>query len=218
MSGGRRWPLARVLSLAATLWLAAGAALAIEEPEYRVVEKLDGFELREYPPLWVATVTVEGDRAAAGNRGFRPLLRYISGDNVKRDRIAMTAPVIQQPGADDGESIAMTAPVLQQGSGDAWQLMFVMPAGRSGEDLPQPEDPAVSIQVLPARLVAALRYSGGWGEARYQRFETELRAAVAQAGLSVCGPAQWARYDPPFMPWFLRRNEVLLPVARGGCD
>jgi hypothetical protein len=31
-------------------------------------------------------------------------------------------------------------------------------------------------------------------------------------GYTAAGKPIWARYDPPFMPWFMRRNEVLIPL------
>ena len=32
------------------------------------------------------------------------------------------------------------------------------------------------------------------------------------AGLEEAGEPIWARYDPPFKPWFLRRNEILIGI------
>jgi hypothetical protein len=92
----------------------------------------------------------------------------------------------------------------------------MMPAIYTLETLPEPLDPAVSFRVVPARRVAAHAYSGTWSTSRYEEHLATLRAALASAGLTAVGEPTWARYDPPFMPWFLRTNEILVGLAPGG--
>ncbi len=41
----------------------------------------------------------------------------------------------------------------------------------------------------------------------------QLLAALKPAGLTMVGDPRYARFDPPWTPWFLRRNEVVVPVA-----
>ena len=125
----------------------------------------------------------------------------------------MTAPVLQQPSS-SGRSIAMTAPVLQQADGeDRFVVGFVMPAGETLETLPAPRDPDVVLRAVPEQLMVAARYSGVWSHDRYDEHAARLLDHARADGFDVTGPPQWARYDPPWKPWFLRRNEVLLPVA-----
>ena len=126
----------------------------------------------------------------------------------------MTAPVTQTSAAKSGEKIAMTAPVAQQADGAGYRIAFVVPAKYTLDTVPQPSDPTVQIRAVPAQLVASWRYSGRWTESNYREHEAELRAAIARRGLKVTGEPILARYNPPFMPSFLRRNEVLIPVAR----
>jgi len=66
----------------------------------------------------------------------------------------------------------------------------------------------------PGRLVAAVRYSGSWSEEGYEENRARLEDYIQKRGLIKTGEPVWARYDPPFMPWFLRRNEVLIPVEK----
>lgn len=89
----------------------------------------------------------------------------------------------------------------------------VMPVSYSLESLPEPNDPKASLRHVSAQRIAAIRYSGFWSEKRYQRNKDKLDAWIKENGFQVIGPPIWARYDPPFMPWFLRRNEVLVPIA-----
>lgn len=185
-------------------------AMATEEAPYTVMRTDDIFELREYPPLVLAEITVEGDLEDAGNKAFRPLFRYISGANRSRGKIAMTAPVSQEQ---QGEKIAMTAPVSQQGEQGKWAVSFMMPASYTLENLPAPDDQSIKLRQVPARRVAAVRYSGFWSEKNYLRYKQELERWITDNSLKAIGEPVWARYNPPFTLWFLRRNEILIPIA-----
>lgn len=185
-------------------------AMAIEEAAYSVVKKEDRFEIREYAPHILAETVVESDLEGAGNQAFKKLFRYISGDNRPRTKVAMTAPVSQEP---RGEKIAMTAPVGQQQVNGKWAVSFMMPSSATLKTLPEPEDPHITLRQVPARRMAAVRYSGFWSEKSYLRYKAELEEWILKMNLSVVGEPIWARYNPPFTPWFLRRNEILLPIA-----
>jgi hypothetical protein len=191
--------------------LITDVAMAIEKAPYTVLEKEDDFELRQYPAYIVAETFVEGDFEKVGNEGFRRLAAYINGKNRMNTSIPMTAPVNQEPRF---EKIAMTAPVSQEKEGDKWRITFVMPSKYSLQTLPEPLDSRVTLTREPARLVTAIRYSGTWRKDRYMLNESRLMEIIRQRHLKPIGKPVWARYDPPFMPWFLRRNEVLIEVER----
>jgi hypothetical protein len=191
--------------------MASFTAMAIEEPSFRVLERDGAFELREYAPHLVAETSVEANFEDAGSIAFRRLFNYISGDNTTRQKIAMTAPVTQS--RPSGDKIAMTAPVTQVASGSGYTVAFVVPAKFTADTVPQPNDPSIRIRSVPAQQIAAWRYSGRWTPANYLEHESELRRAMAARGLKALGEPILARYNPPFMPAFLRRNEVLIPVA-----
>jgi effector-binding domain-containing protein len=198
--------------VAAVIIIGAMDAMAIEEAAYKVVEKEGEFEIRDYASHILAETVVEGDLEQAGNKAFNRLFRYISGDNRSRDKVAMTAPVSQEP---IGEKIKMTAPVGQQRVQERWAVSFMMPASYTRETLPEPEDPKVTLRQVPARRMAAVRYAGFWSEKNYLRYKLELESWIHERGLAVVGDPIWARYNPPFTPWFLRRNEILIPVDTG---
>jgi len=189
--------------------------MATEEPAYEVVERHPEFELRRYDPMLVAATEVDGGLERAGSAAFGILADYIFGNNRARTKIEMTAPVNQQPAS---ERIEMTAPVGQQpltdgAEADRYVVTFVMPARFTRDTLPLPQDPRVQIQEVPGRLMAVRRYSGRWTEANYQANEKALLRAVQGAGLTPIGPPVYARYDPPFKPWFMRRNEVQVEIS-----
>ena len=195
-----------------TIPLITGDAMAIERAKYTVVEREDNFELRQYEPHLVAETIVEGDFDEVGNEGFRRLFDYISGKNRKQQSISMTAPVSQEA---DSEKISMTAPVNQVRVGGKYRITFLMPAKYTMETLPEPLDTRVELKEVPGQLIAALRYSGTWSRDRYEKKRVRLQALMRQKGLETAGEPIFARYNPPFMPWFLRRNEVLIPVENG---
>jgi hypothetical protein len=165
-----------------------------EQQAWTLVRSYPGFELRRYEPHLLAEVAVGGSFEQAGNRAFGSLARYIGGRNRQQ------------------RNLAMTAPVLQRSEADRHVVSFVMPAGETAASVPAPSDPAVAVREVPAETAAVVRYTGRWTESGYHDRLARLRADVDAAGLEVAGPARWARFDPPWTPWFLRHNEIVLPV------
>ena len=189
--------------------LVTPAAMAIEEPRFKVLEKDGSFELREYSTHIVAETRVEAGFEDAGSLAFQRLFRYISGNNVAQQKIAMTAPVTQS----SSEKIKMTAPVSQVADGNAYLVAFSLPSTYTLATVPKPLDPTVRIRQVPAQLIACWRYSGRWTESNYREHEVLLRERIKSRELITRGDPVLARYNPPFTPWFMRRNEVWIPVT-----
>jgi DNA gyrase inhibitor GyrI len=184
-------------------------AHALEEPAYSIIEKQGKFEIRQYESYIVAETMMGGNFKEAGNEGFRRIFKYISGENRARKSISMTAPVnIKQI----SEIISMTAPVNLQKADGSWIITFFMPSEYSMDTLPEPEDSRIVIKQVEAKKVAALRYSGTWSKDRYERKKLILLKWMTDNQLSPAGGPIFARYNSPFSLWFLRRNEVLVPI------
>lgn len=213
MTRAKKWTLGIATSVVAAGLLVFGTGATtlsgIEEPTYEVVEQGEDFEIRRYAPRIVAMTKVEGSARTASNRGFRILANYIFGANVSQTEIAMTAPVGQQP----NQEIAMTAPVEQRPAGKEWVITFTMPSEYTLETLPRPVDKRVEIRQLPAQRYAAIRFNGAPDAATVARRKKALSQRVADAGLPIAGEPVYARYDPPWTIPFLRRNEILVPLA-----
>lgn len=190
------WPLG-VLSVLAVG--AYGAFLIygrmVEIWPYTVVERHGPIEVRDYPALRVAEVVTDGSRREGVRAGFGPLARYIFARERDGAKIAMTAPVTQEPAEVGG-----------------WRVRFVMPAGYTLEDLPAPVSSEVTLLETEPRRVAAVRFSGAWEDARFAAREAQLRAWLGERGLISDAPATYAYYNDPFTPGFLRRNEVLIAL------
>lgn len=185
-------------------------AMAVEEPAFRSVVRDGDFEVRDYPALVVAEVTVKGDQKQAASAGFRLLAGYIFGGNKSRQSIAMTAPVAQAP---SGETIVMTAPVTQMQNIGSWIVRFTMPSAYSMETLPAPNDPRVQLQRLAPARFAVLRFSGLARQEAFDAKSAELLAISNAHHLHTVGPVSLAQYNPPWTPWFMRRNEVMIAVG-----
>jgi hypothetical protein len=167
----------------------------VKEASYEVIKKVGKAEIRRYPRLVIARVDGYGDG------GFNILFGFITGNNRQKSKIEMTAPVVS-------EQIAMTAPVLSESG----SIAFVMPDGFTLETTPEPFDDRVKIVEIPQRIVAALRFSGRWSNSIFKRKSKDLLEELAKAGMKTEGHVFSMRYNGPFTPWFLRRNEVAVEV------
>jgi len=189
--------------------LSSCVTVGIEKSKYTVIEKAGKFEIRQYQAQIIAETIVDSDFDDAGNIAFTRLFNYISGNNRKKESIAMTAPVNQKA---ESEKISMTAPVNQQKSENKWAVSFLMPSKYTMETIPEPLDQNVTLREILPRKIAAVRYSGTWNRKHYEENKSRLEQFISDNELKIIGEAIFARYDPPFQLWFLRRNEVLIPV------
>jgi hypothetical protein len=199
----------KLLTALALLW--SGTIMAIEQPKYTVVKDYgDGIELRQYDSYIIAETEIKAANAdEAGNLAFKRLGGYIFGGNRSKQSISMTAPVSQAK----SEKIEMTVPVSQARKKEGvWLVSFVMPKGYTLETLPVPNDPSVYFKTVPARKVMAIRFSGRWTDASFSEHEAKLLAAVKAHAMKTTGSSWTARYNPPIMPAFMRRNEVMIQV------
>ncbi len=185
-----------------------------EEQKYTVERKFPKFEVRRYQACVFADVTVTASFESAGSLGFRPLIGYISGNNEPNKKIAMTSPVIQESKSENSTiKIAMTPPVIQESSNDLQVVSFVMPAGMTLDDLPLPTNSKVTLRQMPEQLIAASRFTGRWTKSAYERQLAQFRQQLDQNGMTEISPPRYARFDPPWTPSFLRRNEIQIPIA-----
>ena len=186
----------RTLLLAAVAAIAWTPGMATEEPDYEILHSAPEYEVRAYAPYIVAEVDVTGDMRRAGNSAFRVLAGYIFGDNEPGEKMAMTAPVASQPLPDDS----------------AYTYAFVMERKYDMASLPQPLDSRIRLVEKPARMLAVRQYSGRWDTETDRKQRASLIAALDADDVATRGEPILARYDSPWTPGFMRRNEVMIEV------
>lgn len=187
--------------------------MAIDEPKYEVIDRKGDIEIREYSSYIVAEMIVSSDFEEAGNEAFSTLVGYIGGENISQQSIEMTSPVSQEKIETTGQEIEMTAPVSQESMDSGkYRIAFVMPDRFTLESLPVPKDDQIQIREIPAKKMAVIRYSGTWSRENYQENESLLYEFLNEKGYEAKGNPVWARYDPPFMPWLFRRNEIMIEI------
>lgn len=185
----------------------------IEEPKYTTVSKAGDYEIREYARYIIAETTITGakDRSDAASKGFPIIAGFIFGDNIKKDKIAMTVPVNTQAGT--SEKIAMTAPVnTEEAESGAYRISFVMPSEYTLETLPQPNDTRVELREVPARKVAVRRFSWTTSDSAFRKHEAQLLKALARDRVVTVGAVNAARYNTPWTMPFMLRSEVQVEV------
>jgi hypothetical protein len=166
----------------------------VETIKYEIIREIAKVEIRRYPRIVIAKVE---DPAKA----FNLLYRFISGENRQQAKVKMTTPVVSQ-------QIQMTSPVFSE----TGTMAFVMPAEYTLETTPEPLDKRVKIAEMPARFIAALCFSGGWSESHFEKEIQELLNELAKEKIKTKGNVFTMLYNPPFIPGFLRRNEVAVEV------
>jgi hypothetical protein len=212
------WPIQAGLILIALLfiWTIYGVfiSMSVSEASYQVLETLEyGVEIRAYPEeIWATTV------AENQNDAFSPLLRYISGDNERGEKIEMTAPVVtpapQRAKTDSakGEKIEMTAPVVTMNSEKGLFMAFIMPERFDIQSIPKPLSSRVKIQLIEPRKLATIRFSGYVTEENYKKNLELLNKTLEARRISTEGEPLLMQYNDPWTPPFLRRNEIALQV------
>jgi hypothetical protein len=183
---------------------------AIEEPNFTVVKKIGAIEIREYTPYVVAEVVVNANANDAGNQAFPILAGYIFGKNKGEKKMAMTAPVIQSSAPPI--KMEMTAPVTQASVPGGYLVQFVLPKTVSLATAPEPLDERVKLREMPAASWAVITYSGTWSQSNFDENLSALRTALKTADIATQGEPVLSRYNGPFTPWFMRRNEIWLAV------
>lgn len=181
----------------------------VKTPSYQVLNRQGAVELRKYPSLILAEVTVNGPASEALSNGFEILADYISGYNTTPDsnqsqRIKMTAPVIQTH-----DSAQKTA------NGQQWKIRFLMPSNFTLETLPQPKNSKIKIYKQPPQTIIVIRFKGSPTQEAFNKKLKQLQKHISDNNIQIIGAPMYAYYNPPWTLPFMRRNEVMLIVKNG---
>ena len=176
-----------------------------EEPDFRALASDGDFQIREYPAMTVAETVVFGPRKRALEKGFRALADYIFAKSRDGEQLPMTVPVMQ----DAGDPMASDPPLFDDELEGGWRTRFVMPAGRTKADLPEPDE-GVELVDLDPRRVGVVSFAGRPGDRGLAEQEDRLRGWLARHGEGSEAEPEYAFYNSPVIPGPLRRNEVWL--------
>jgi hypothetical protein len=179
-----------------------------ETPKYSVIKKQNEIELRQYGGHIQAEVTIiEKNYKSAIEKGFTVLAGYIFGNNISRQKIDMTTPVK----VSQSQKIAMTTPVTVTGNGQ-FTVAFIMPAEYTLETLPLPKDGNIHFTLVPAHQMAAIRFSGYFHQNTINKNKERLSLWLKEENLETEGDFVVAGYNPPWIPGFIARNEIMIKI------
>ena len=196
-----------IIALILIVGVLAGPVMSnVEKPDYKVIQSEQNIEIRQYEPMIIAEVEVDGKREDAIRDGFRLIADYIFGNNTVEQNISMTAPVQQK------EKIAMTSPVQQQLAGKSWQISFVMPSEYSMESLPVPNNNRVRLKEILAKKFVVIEFSGSNSNENVIGHENQLMKYIKANQINIIGSPKYAFYNAPLTLPLLRRNEVMIEI------
>ena len=180
----------------------------VETPEFKILSTSNNIEIRAYKPMLIAEIDIRENKKEAISLGFRSLADFIFGDNIRNDKIKMTAPGVQQ----SSEKIKMTAPVVQQSSSKGWKVSFVMPSSYTIHDIPKPLNNEIVIKEIPARKMAVIKFNGRNEEDNILKYEKKLLEFMELNSFVHDENPEYAFYNPPWTLPILRRNEVMIEI------
>ena len=188
-----------LITLIALIW--STAAMSLEEPEYTILKQTAEYEIRKYGDRLAVEAETGGE-----DRAFSLLFSYISGANVLNSKVDMTTPVTQSIKVD------MTAPVTQEDINGTRIMRFFLPSKFSMENAPIPTSDAVKLVIVQGKTYAVMRYSGRSSDQNFSRKARKLIDALERDGFEVRSVPIKATFNGPLTPFFLRRNEVMIPI------
>ena len=206
----KKWTMiTSIIALILIVGVLAGPVMSdVEKPDYKVIQSEQNIEIRQYEPMIIAEVEVDGKREDAIGDGFRLLADYIFGNNTVQQVISMTAPVQQK----EIQKIAMTAPVQQQSTGKSWRMSFVMPSKYSMDSLPVPNNNLIRLKEIMTKKFVVIEFSGTNSNENVTEHENQLMNYIEANQIKINGSPKYAFYNPPWSLPFLRRNEVMIEI------
>ena len=185
----------------------------VEDAPYSVLanDAKNDIEVRRYEPMILVSTSMSG---SGQNSAFRKLFRYITGENVGANDIAMTAPVfMDNVETSQGVDIPMTAPVFMDEQSNEPVMSFVMPKYFTMSSTPKPTNPNLWVSEIKDYTVVAIQFSGLLSVSNIEKHTKILGQWVKDKGYSSSGKVVSAGYNGPFTLPMFRRNEVLMEIT-----
>jgi hypothetical protein len=159
-------------------------------------------ELKTLPAGLLVRSETKGDYFQNDGELFRPLFRYI-----QRKEIAMTTPV--EAHVADTSAMYFWIAASERAKAET-DLPAAAPSANAGAT---PE--GVVVLTRPERLVISHGARGSYSRAHFEQARDAARAWLAEhSDLFAEGEAYAVYWNSPFMPGFLKRYEIHLPVRK----
>lgn len=165
------------------------SSIRYETQKYDVIVSDDDFEIRFYHSSLKAKVV--SNRNANGN--FYKLFQFISGNNSK------------------GEKIAMTTPVYMKNDERSNTMEFVMPSSYNIESISKPNDESIEIYESQPKYFACIRYGGYSNSKKFNMYSKKLIEKLSGLNIKTVGDLFYVSYNSPYKV-FNRRNEVMAEI------
>ena len=172
-----------------------------ERPSFEVILQKENLAIRDYASVMVVEMQVTASRQDAAGDAFRSLFNYISGNNEDNLEIPMTSPVAQ----------TQVSKASDNGDGK-WAIRFFIPRKTVDDGAPLPKEDNVTLVRLKAQRFASISFKGSQSDKKIRDNTAKLEAFISENNYTISGSPVFAFYDPPFIPWFLRDNEILLSI------
>ena len=173
-------------------WIGWGvySSSTAQKTPYSLLKILDNsVEIRQYEEQTVITTY-----AADDSKAFSPLGNYIFGGN------------------EENKQISMTAPVVTTDSGGRIEMSFILPKEYTTDNAPKAQSDKVKISSVSGRKIATIRFSGFTTIEKVKKKEQELLQILKENSIEIQGSPMLFRYNDPYTPPFMRRNEIGIEV------
>ena len=165
----------------------------IEKYPFVVKKKYDQFEIRSYEAtLFISVKLSTKGYKNSSSKGFSILAGYIFGNNERNEKISMTSPV----------SMSLE---------DSMTMMFMVPKKLNKDLLPKPNQSGIEFKEEPAKLLAAISFSGWADDTKIEKYKQMLKAALDAEGIKYSNQFYFFGYNPPYEV-INRKNEVLVEL------
>lgn len=172
--------------------MAKTSSKGIETPEYRVINKIENIEIREYPDLLIASTYMGSSYSSNSGNGFRKVAGYIFGANERNEKISMTSPVMVE-------------------LSDTMKMSFIMPSGYKINNLPRPDNRDVVIESQGKRTLAVISYSGYSNDEKMKKYSKVLQDILNKNKIAYKGEFLFFGYNPPYR-LINRTNEIAIEL------
>lgn len=162
----------------------------IEGDNYIIIERIGDIEIRKYKKLIYVSHTPKD--TTERNNSFRNIAGYIFGDNNKKQKVAMTSPVVIK-------------------LHNKHEMAFIMPEQFTLNNLPKAENKDLEIYEEPPKTKASITYSGYSNNRIEKRKIKILKEQLKKSNIEHKNDFEVLVYNSPYQ-FINRKNEIVVSI------